>query len=270
MVAVGTRVVSHQPRENQLRETLEGGDVALGVLESTYSPTIVELYAALGVDFVWIDLEHGGPSPWDAERLEGLLRAVDGTETELLVRVPDTDPALVRKALDAGVRNVFLPRVGSAAELERAVRAGRFEYDGDPGRRGLANPRASRWGLADDYVTTEDESVVVGVTVETQSALDDLEDILEVPELGFVFIGPLDLSVSLGHPGEFDHPDVEDAVERIRTAAIEADVPVGGLGFGMDDVNEKAQQGYQLLNIGTTTGALQSAVTGWLDDYDAA
>ncbi|AGB32214.1 HpcH/HpaI aldolase [Natrinema pellirubrum DSM 15624] len=262
--------MSQHPRTNALRETLESGDVALGVLENTYSPTVVELYAALGVDFVWIDLEHGGPSPVDGGRLEELLRAADGTDTELLVRLPDTDPALVRKALDAGVRNVFLPRVGSREELEAAVRAGRFEYDGEPGRRGMANPRASRWGLTDDYVTSEDESVVVGVTIETQSALDELDDILAVPELGFVFIGPLDLSVSLGHPGEFDHPEVEEAVERIRSAAIEADVPVGGLGFGMDDVNEKAENGYQLLNVGTTTGALQSAVTGWLDGYDGA
>ncbi|RZH67358.1 HpcH/HpaI aldolase family protein [Natrinema altunense] len=260
--------MSQTPRGNALRETLESGDVALGVLENTYSPTVVELYAALGVDFVWIDLEHGGPSPRDAGRLEELLRAVDGTETELLVRLPDTDPSLVRKALDAGVRNVFLPRVGSAEELRAAVRAGRFEYDGEPGRRGMANPRAGRWGLTDDYVTSEDESVVVGVTIETQSALDDLDDILAVPELGFVFIGPLDLSVSLGHPGEFDHPEVEEAVETIRSAAIEADVPVGGLGFGMDDVNEKTANGYQLLNIGTTTGALQSSVTGWLDGFD--
>ncbi|MFA9504610.1 HpcH/HpaI aldolase/citrate lyase family protein [Natrinema sp. H-ect1] len=260
--------MSQHPRTNALRETLESDDVALGVLENTYSPTVVELYAALGVDFVWIDLEHGGPSPVDGGRLEELLRAADVTDTELLVRLPDTDPALVRKALDAGVRNVFLPRVGSSEELEAAVRAGRFEYDGEPGRRGMANPRASRWGLTDDYVTSEDESVVVGVTIETQSALDELDDILAVPELGFVFIGPLDLSVSLGHPGEFDHPEVEEAVERIRSAAIEADVPVGGLGFGMDDVNEKAENGYQLLNVGTTTGALQSAVTGWLDGYD--
>jgi len=260
--------VSQHPRTNALRETLESGDVALGVLENTYSPSVVELYAALGVDFVWIDLEHGGPSPFDGGRLEELLRAADGTDTELLVRVPDTDPALVRKALDAGVRNVFLPRVGSSEELEAAVRAGRFEYEGEPGRRGLASPRARRWGLADDYVASEDDSVVVGVTVETQSALEDLEDILSVPELGFVFIGPLDLSVSLGHPGELDHPEVEEAIERIRSAAVEADVPVGGLGFGMDDVNEKAADGYQILNLGSTTGALKQTVEGWFDAYD--
>lgn len=256
------------PRTNRLREQLDAGDVALGVLDSTYSPPLVELYGELGLDFVWLDFEHGGPSPWDAETIEGLLRAAELTGTELLVRLPVTEPALVRKVLDAGVRNVFLSRVDTAEEVRQAVRAARFQYDGNPGRRGLANPRASRWGLADDYAATEDEEIVVGVTIESEVAIDDLDAILDVPDLGFVFIGPLDLSVALGHPGDVDHPDVQEAVETVREAAVDAGVPVGGLGFGMDDVNEKAQNSYQILNLGSTTGALQSTVTGWLDEYD--
>jgi len=77
------------------------------------------------------------------------------------------------------------------------------------------------------------------VTVETEASVENLDDILAVPELGFVFIGPFDLSVSLGYPGEIDHPKVREAVETVRSKAVDADVPVGGLGFGMDDVNEK-------------------------------
>ncbi|MDB2243134.1 HpcH/HpaI aldolase family protein, partial [Halorubrum ezzemoulense] len=134
-----------------------------------------------------------------------------------------------------------------------------------PGDRGLASPRARRWGLADDYVAGEDRETLVGVTIETAESLADLDAILDVPELGFVFIGPFDLSVALGHPGEIDHPDVQEAVERIRSAAVDAGVPVGGLGFGMDDVNEKAENGYQLINLGSTTGALKGVVDGWFD-----
>ncbi|MGM0399414.1 MAG: aldolase/citrate lyase family protein, partial [Halobacteriota archaeon] len=103
---------------------------------------------------------------------------------------------------------------------------------------------------------------------ETVAAVENIEDILAVPELGFVFIGPLDLSVALGQPNELDHPDVAAAVETVRGAAVDAGVSVGGLGFGMDDVNEKAANGYSLLNVGSTTGALQQTVTGWLDAFD--
>jgi 2-dehydro-3-deoxyglucarate aldolase len=253
---------------NDLAATFENGDIALSVLDNTYSPTLVEFYGALGVDVIWLDFEHGGPDPWDARELEDLLRAAERTDVELLVRIPDTEPTLVRKALDLGVRNVFLPRVETAAEVREAVHSARFRYDDGPGRRGLGAPRARRWGLADDYIATEDSETLVGVTIETAASVENLDDILAVPDLGFVFIGPLDLSVSLGHPGELDHPDVQAAVETVRSAAVEAGVPVAGLGFGMEDVNEKAANGYQLLNLGSTTGALKETITGWLDTYD--
>ncbi|MFW6317428.1 MAG: HpcH/HpaI aldolase family protein [Halorubrum sp.] len=260
--------MTDSPSANGLAATFDDDGVALGVLDNTYSPTLVELYGELGVDVVWLDFEHGGPDPWDAGRIEDLLRAAERTGTELLVRLPDTDPTLVRKALDLGVRNVFLPRVEGPEEVREAVKSARFTYDGDPGDRGLAAPRASRWGLDEDYVAGEDEETLVGATIETEAAVANLDDILAVPELGFVFIGPFDLSVSLGHPGEIDHPEVQEAVETVRSKAVAAGVPVGGLGFGMDDVNEKAADGYRLLNLGSTTGALEAAVTEWFDAFE--
>jgi len=166
------------------------------------------------------------------------------------------------------VRNVFLPRVETADDVRNAVRSARFRYDDGPGDRGLASPRASRWGLAEEYVATEDRETLVGVTIETKASIENLDDILAVPELGFVFIGPLDLSVSLGYPGEIDHPKVKEAVETVRSTAVDAGVPVAGLGFGMDDVNEKARNGYQMLNLGSTTGALEQTVTGWFEAYE--
>ncbi|WP_178917877.1 HpcH/HpaI aldolase/citrate lyase family protein [Natronomonas gomsonensis] len=253
---------------NDLAATLDDGDIALGILDNTYSPTLVEFYGELGVDFIWLDFEHGGPDPWNASQMEDLLRAGERTDVELLVRIPDTEPTLVRKVLDLGVRNVFLPRVETADEVREAVRSARFRYDDGPGHRGLASPRARRWGLAEEYVATEDRETLVGVTIETKASVENLDEILAVPELGFVFIGPLDLSVSLSHPGEIDHPDVQDAVETIRSKAVDAGVPVAGLGFGMDDVNEKAANGYQMLNLGSTTGALEQTVTGWFDAYE--
>ena len=257
------------PRTNLLRRTIEDGGVALGILENTYNPTLVEFYGELGLDFVWIDLEHAGPSPFDGDRLEDLARAANVTGTELLVRLPEPDPGMIRKVLDAGVRSVFVSRIESADQVRRAVEASQFEYEGAPGKRGFASPRASRWGTTDDYAGTEDDEIVVGVTIENPTAVDDIEEILDVPGLGFVFAGPLDLAVSLGHPGEPTHEEVEEHVEAVRTAALEADVPLGGLGFGIDDVNEKAASGYRILNLGSTTGALGGAVRSWLNEYDA-
>jgi len=260
--------MAQSPPGNRLRERVQNDGVAVGVLDSTYSPTLVEFYGELGVDFVWLDFEHGGPDPWDGPTVENLLRAAERTGVDLLVRLPDRDPSLVRKALDLGVRNVFLPRVETAAEVEAAVKAARFEYDGGPGDRGLGSPRARRWGLAEDYVASEDRETMVGATIETREAVENIDDILGVPELGFVFLGPLDLSVAYGHPGELDHPEVQEAVETARAAAVDAGVPVGGLGFGAGDASEKAENGYQILNLGSTTGALKEVVSGWLEAFD--
>ncbi|WP_144797245.1 HpcH/HpaI aldolase family protein [Halorubrum depositum] len=260
--------MTDSPSTNDLAAIFDEGDVALAALENAYSPRLVEFYGDLGLDVVWLDLEHGGPDPWDAGRIEDLLRAAEATDTELLVRLPSTDPALVRKALDLGVRNVFLPRVEGPDEVRKAVKSARFDYDGEPGDRGLGSARARRWGLADDYVATEDAETLVGATIETEAAVASLDDILAVPELGFVFVGPFDLSVSLGHPGEIDHPEVREAVETVRSKAIAASVPVGGLGFDAADVDEKVANGYQLLNVGSTTGALKGAVTDWLDGFE--
>jgi 2-dehydro-3-deoxyglucarate aldolase len=253
---------------NDLRTRIDEGGVALGVLDSTYSPSLVEFYGELGLDFVWLDFEHGGPDPWDAATVEDLLRAGERTGIDLLVRPPDADPTLVRKALDIGVRNLFLPRVETATEVRAAVKSARFRYDGGAGDRGLASPRARRWGLREDYVAHEDRETMVGATIETPEAVENIDAILDGPDLGFVFVGPLDLSVALEHPGELDHPDVREAVETVRSAAVDAGVPVAGLGFGMEDVNAKVADGYQMLNLGSTTGALQGAITGWLDDYE--
>ncbi|MFC4358360.1 HpcH/HpaI aldolase/citrate lyase family protein [Halobium salinum] len=259
--------MTDSPRSNGLRETMADG-VAFGVLDNTYSPALVELYGEMGFDFVWFDLEHGGPSPWDATALEDALRAAELTDTELLVRLPSADPAMVRKVLDAGVRNLFVSRVWSAEEVRTVVEAARFEYAGEPGERGLGSPRASRWGLAgDDYVPVEDEEILVGVTVETEAAVDAIDEILAVPELGFVFVGPFDLSVALGHPGEVDHEAVQAAVETVRDDALDADVSLGGLGFGDDDVRSKVEQGYSMLNVGSTVGAIRGTFPEKLEAY---
>jgi len=253
---------------NGIAANFEDDTVSLGMLDNTYSPTVVEFVGELGLDFVWLDFEHGGPDPWDGPTVENLLRAAERTGIEPLVRLPATEPALVRKAMDLGVKTVLLPRVDTAEEVRAAVKSGHFAYDGANGDRGLAGPRARRWGLAEAYVERADAESLVAVTIETAEAVENIDAILDVPELGFVFIGPFDLSVSLGHPGDIDHPEVLAAVETVRSSAVTAGVPVGGIGYDIEDAMEKAQNGYDLLHLGSTTGAVKTAVDGWLDAFD--
>lgn len=258
------------PRHNALRRTLDADTPAFGVLDNTYSPAAIEVVGELGFDFVWIDLEHGGPSPWDADALGDLLRAAELTDTELLVRIPEANPSMIRKALDAGVRNLFLSRVEDADEVRDALEAANFEYAGSPGRRGLGGPRSARYGLADDYVGTEDEEICLGVTIETAEAVENIEEILSVPELGFAFLGPNDFSVAYGAPGDLADPEVQAAVETVHDAALAHDVTLGGLTFGMDDAVEKVERGYRILHVGSALGALTKTFDDWHDRYEDA
>jgi len=181
-------------RTNGLRETVEAGDVALGVLDSTYSPNLVELYGDLGMDFVWIDPRTRRAESARRRRPGESAPGRRGTDTELLRPRPGVEPEHGPEVPRRGrAEPLFISQVESAEAVERAVSAAHFEVGDEPGRRGMANPRASRWGQAEDYAATEDEEVMVGVTIENQAAVDDLDAILDVPELGFVFLGPLDL-----------------------------------------------------------------------------
>ncbi|WP_241768109.1 HpcH/HpaI aldolase/citrate lyase family protein [Haloferax sp. ATB1] len=240
--------------------SIENGEFVLGARAATFSPTVVEILGGLGLDFIWLDFEHTGPSPYDSTVFEGLTRAAELGGTELLVRLPSGDPPLIRKVLDAGVRNLLIPRVDSAEEVREAVKATRFVYGDGPGERGMASGRSKSWGHAENYVQTEDEQICLGVMIEKMSAVDELDEILAVPELDFVFIGPSDLSVQMGHPTNNSHPDVVQQVEAIRDACLNVGVPVGRITHDPAAATEAIDDGYQILRIGGELEAAQKTL----------
>ena len=242
-------------QHNEFRELIENGDAVFGARTSTFSPAAVEIYGSVGFDFVWLDFEHSGPSPWDGRLFEGLCRAAELSGTELLVRTP-MEPDIIRKVLDAGVRNILIPRVDGSEEVRRAVEASRFQYDGAPGERGYAGWRSSEYGAAKNYAEREDVSVCIGVMIEKKTALNEIDDILAVPDLGFVFIGPSDLSTQLGHPGDKQHPAVQEAIADIEERAVERSVPLGGIAHDPDEASSALDRGYQILRLG---GELEAA-----------
>jgi 2-dehydro-3-deoxyglucarate aldolase len=263
-------------QRNRLAGLRESEEIFLGAGVETASERLVELYGTLGLDWVWIDTEHKNGSALDAQKLERLVRAAQCGGTELVVRLPDSDPALIRKTLDTGVRNVVIPRVETAAEVRRAVKAARFEYDGGPGERGLAQGRASGYGTgfggAEPYHETEDANVQVGVLVENETAVENIAEIAAVPELGFVFPGPGDLGVSMGRTLEYDDPEIRARLDRVREVCVEQGVPLLGIHnsnfVGEDGLRDAVEEGFQLVSLGDEFAFVAEAVEerlGWLD-----
>lgn len=238
----------------------------VGARASTTDPALVEVYGGMGLDFVWVDLEHVGCSPYDSRVLDGLARAAEVSGIDLLVRLPSGDPSAVRKVLDTGIRTILIPRVESPDEIRRAIEASRFVYDGRPGSYGASAGRDSGWGdVSTVDVAAHDETVSVGCMIETRSAVENVEELAAVPELGFAFVGPADLSVSLGHPFEKDHPDVRDAIEEVRDACLDADVPLGWVTDDTADAEAAVERGYRLLRIGDEISSARSVLGSRLD-----
>jgi len=261
--------------ENRLLP-LEGDDIAYGAAVESGSLALVELVAGLGVDWVWVDLEHKNPGPLDARYLENVARAAACGGAEPVVRVPSGDPSVIRKVRDAGVRTVVVPRVETVEAVRDAVRAARFTHDGGPGKRGLSVGRSSRYGAdlggADRaYPASEDHNTLVGVLVEERAAVEAIDDILDVAGLDFVFPGPGDLGVSMGAPLA-DDPAVADALATVEARCRERGMPMmGHLGsnFGLEDVGTAATEGYRLASLGDEFEAVRQALGDRLGRVDA-
>lgn len=175
---------------------------------------IVEALAASGFHFVILDCEHG---PYGIESLQPLVAAAAASGISAIVRVPDARPHPIGAVLDAGADGVLVPRVETAAAALAAVRAARFAPNGDRG----ANPyvRAGRYGTVADYFAVENSCRACLLMVESPQAIDEIDEIVRLPELDGVLLGPFDLSAGYGVPGKLDHPSVTDAISRVVSAA---------------------------------------------------
>ena len=255
--------------ENGLRRAIENDETVFGASAVTFSPTVIETLGTVGLDFVWLDFEHGGPSPYDSTVFEELTRAAEVADIELLVRLPKPEPALVRKVLDAGVRTILLPRIETAEQLQRAVEAAYFAYDGDVGDRGVGVGRSGNWeGYVDSFVGGEDSEVLVGTMIENRTAVENIEEILSVPQLGFAFLGPADLSMSMsGGDPLAEHPDqLSAAIDRTREACLDAGVPVGRIHNSVEEAQAAVDAGYRIVRIGSDMSAVRTTLGGRLDE----
>lgn len=209
--------------ENLFKAKLRTGGHQLGIWNTIGGNTVPELLGGAGFDWVLIDCEHAA-----IETIEVLpaLQAIGATPTvSAIVRPADNDATLFKRVLDMGAQTLLVPYVQTAEEAAAAARAMRY---GPHGVRGMAGmTRATRYGKVEDYVTTAYDELCLVVQVETCLGLDNLEAIATTEGVDAVFIGPADLSASMGLAGQTSHPDVlaaiHDAMDRLQAV----NVPVG-------------------------------------------
>jgi 4-hydroxy-2-oxoheptanedioate aldolase len=240
-------------RSNRTLTLLRRGEAAIGTWLQLCSPHAARLLAAQGLfDWMLVDFEH---TPIDLPTASLILSTVadlSAGRITPLARVLSGTVENIKQALDAGAQGVIVPMVGTAAEAALAVRAARFPPHGERGGGALAAHLG--FGVSrPEYLAEVNAQILVGVQIETAQGVDNIEEIVRVPGVDLVFIGPNDLHMALGAPAKFwsDEPAFIAAVGRVQSACQRVGMPLGTLCRDAVNVKARRQDGYAFLGMGS-------------------
>jgi len=239
---------------NPVKKALAGGEVVIGATITAASPDVVATLAGAGYDFLWIEMEHSGLT---LETVRNMILATRGLKAVPIVRVPFNEPWLAKRALDIGALGVIFPFTNTRALAEQAVRSCKYPPLGIRGYGpGLAS---SRWGMSGgDYAKWANDNAMVITIIETKEAIANIEQIASTPGVDVLFIGPNDLSFSLGVGGRTKEPIVEEAVAKVLAAGRKYKVPVGYSTGDPAEINRRIEQGFRFFQAQSDLGLVGS------------
>ena len=243
--------------KNRLLERLSIGSwIQLG------HPAIAEIMASAGFDWLAVDLEHSTIGLREAEEL---IRVIDLKGVVPLVRLSSNSPEQIKRIMDAGAYGVIVPMVNSREEAQAAVSAVKYPPDG---HRSIGLARAQGYGTRfSEYFDWQREHSLVVVQIEHIVAVDNLESILSVKGVDAYFVGPYDLSGSLGIPGQFEAPIYLEAMQRIHSVAERLGVP-GGVHIVEPDpaqLRQCIEEGHRFIAYGVDTRMLDTVCRAGLE-----
>lgn len=247
-------------RENTFRTRLLAGERLVNGWLSTGDPLVAETMAHAGFDALTLDMQHGASDLGDALRI---CQAVSSTAAVPLVRVPWNDPATIMKVLDLGAYGVICPMIEGRSDAEAFVRSCRYPPGGN---RSFGPVRGLLYGGA-DYPTRANDTVLAIAMIETRSALEQLDDILAVPGLDAIFVGPADLSQALGGPAGTDWGDgpVRAALDTILERCGEHRVPAGIFTRSPAYARAMHDLGFTFVTVGSDLGYVAAGAREVLD-----
>ena len=240
------------PFTRQLQDRARRTPVGTWVMSA--SPIVAEAVGMAGFDFAVLDMEH---TPLDLMDLVHLLQAVGNTPMLPVVRVPWNEPVMVKRVLDAGAATLLFPFIQNGDEAARAVAATRYPPEGVRGMAGMS--RGSRFGTTPDHFRSANRNVCALLQLETREAIARLEEIAAVPGCDALFVGPGDLSGTMGHPGQLTHPDVMALMADAARRANALGMPIGTVGGNPETVAQYRAMGYDFVAVASDLGLLMRA-----------
>lgn len=240
---------------NTFKRAILAGRQQVGLWCMIPGSFVTEALAGAGFDWLLLDTEH---SPADVLTVLPQLQAAAAYDVATVVRPAANDPVLIKRLLDCGAQSLLIPYVQSAEEARAAVAAVRYPPTGIRGVAGLT--RASRFGRVAGYAKRAEQELCVLVQVETKRSLDAIEEIAAVDGVDGIFIGPGDLSASLGYPGELFHPEVVAAVEGAIRRVAAAGKPAGVLTYDIPFARRCMELGTRFTAVGADLAILVRGV----------
>lgn len=251
-------------RENLVKRKLREGGHAIGTFVKIYDPCAVELLGLTGYDFVVIDNEHVAMS---REKMVQLLRAADVTGIVPIVRVRENRAVEILQALDEGALGVMVPQVNSKEEALAAVQSVKYAPEG---QRGYApSHRAAGYGTADpqEFAIQSNEQILLACYCETVAAVEQIDDILSVGDIDVIFIGPFDLSQSLGYVGQGRHPKVVETIESILPKIVQSGKAAGIIAADMEEAKQWMSKSVRYITISSDLGMIASSAKQTIKEW---
>ena len=248
--------------ENKLKEKLLNKKKVLGCWTSLDNEITSELLALVGFDFLLIDHEHGYG---DVKGITRQVQSLKETECSPLVRMPKDDEVYVKKTLDTGVNSLMFPLVNNKKEAENIVEMCRYA---PKGYRGMYISRASSYGMnIKKYYETIEKNLLIVCQIETSEGVSNIEEISEVDGIDMLFIGPMDLSTSIGKFGQFNDPVFVETVNLAKEKIMNSKKFSGMMPYGNYDWKDVFSQGFDLTTAGTELSILRDSAISIIKEF---
>ncbi|MEX1021417.1 MAG: aldolase/citrate lyase family protein [Litorilinea sp.] len=234
---------------NPLKQKIKNGELILGTSLPALADHVATLTSKTDIDFLWIDTEHW---PYGTESLGAIPVLIRRQGVAPLIRVAWNDPALIKKAIDAGAVAVMVPQVDTPEEAAQAVKN---TYYPPLGERGVS----PTWPLiaGEDWATvirTANDETVLMVQIESVEACDNLEAIAQVPGIDVLMVGPTDLAASMGFLMQNHAPEVQAVMREIPKRLQGSGIAIATTLESIDEIQEKLDWGYTVMNVGSPLG----------------
>jgi len=246
---------------DSFKKKLIGKDLLFGTIITLPSAEIVEIFCQAGLDWLFMDLEHSAMSIKDAQ----LLLQVAAPKIPCLIRVPSNDETWIKKALDIGVSGIIVPQVQTVEDAKRAVQLCKYPPEG---LRSVGIARAQGYGEKfQEYISSANDEAAVIIQIEHIDAVKNIEKIIKVPGIDCLFVGPYDLSASMGKIGLTTDPDVQKAISKVKRHAEQDRIPLGIFGATPEAVKPYILSGYTLIAVGIDTMLIGKAAKEIMDSF---